>query len=771
MAASLFGLGAVLNLQANGSLVPQSFTGTEGQTVFNLTAFTYQLGSNSLQIWINGQRQQLGRDFTETSTTSFTLVEAVHAGDFVDVVGFLQTNVLYDATALKGQLADGTTIGLGDSLLGVKIAQTGAVVTTQDQVNNDSILNAFRFMTAAQIADIQARTTTLDVSGPLNVAIVAALLSRRALYLPSGNYRIDSPLFVYTAATYITLQFIGEIGSMLSNGGTVIDHSRILTAPGMCVQGARKVSVEGIAFWGPCTSFDAIANFFLASEWVQGGVRDSQYSPQCAIAVDPFANGVPADGGYPTLAAYYTGAALASSQVDVKNCYFRHQIVGVAYSPQGLAANDENGYMENCDFSACKTPIALCEIQSKGMSFNGIYADLAYTVIDTYSYGTRNGSTGFQWTGGDVSRSCAIIRTISQVGAANSITQNWSIRGCYFESIWTIGWIGTFNTYNQLPGHFDTCTFWFNGNDAAPMKDAHLVNFAPLKFTSCVFHANHSVVLPSITRILKMFHSGPGILQTPPLVFECCVFQGVESILFNLAALQYVRMNSCTGYSPYFKYNFSEVYKLTNMNDITNDNGMWPGSLVLDANTGDILQVAQGMNSYSLGAITVSLTGGASTATFTAPDANTFRAPATGFGDVVYVASHNIEGIDGGLIAASNWPLGFCITVAGTAITLAGVSKNAPSGAQTLSLNWYAKLHGPTTVSTTNTSTAFTITQTGSAGAWQVNQRIISANIPGGAYIISGTSPNFVLSKAATATAAGTRAYDANANTITKAAY
>ena len=632
-------------------------------------------------------------------------------------------------------------------------------------------VSAFDFMTSAQVADVQSRTGAIDVSTALNTAIAAAVLRGWSLYLPSGTYRIDSPLIVYTASTYVTIRLCGDVSSLLSTRGTIIDHSRVLTAPGVCIQGARKVIVEHVSFWGPCTSFDSISTFFYASEWVQAGVQDSRYSPQCAIAVDPFKNGVPADGGYPTLTAYYTASALQSSQVDVLHCYFRHQIVGVAYSPTGYEANDENGYLEDCHFEAVKTPIALGQIQSKGMSFNGVYADLAYTVIDTWSYGVRNGSAGFQWTGGDVSRSASIIRTISQVGAANSITQNWSIRGCYFESIWTIGWIGTASTFNQLPGHFDSCTFWFSCDDTKPLKDAHLVNFTPLKFTSCVFHSNHAAVSNATSRPLKMYHAGPSILQRPEIVFECCMFQGVEGILFNSAALPAVKMISCVSESPYFKYSFSEQYKASNMNDITSDQGVWPGSVVLDAGTGDILQIAQAMNSYSLGAITVTLAGGASTATFTAPDANTFKAPGTGSGDVVYVASHNIEALDGTTFAAANWPLGFATSVVGTAITIAGVSQNAPSGSQTLAINWYPKLHGPTTVSTTNTLTAFTITQTGSAGAWLVGQRIISTNVPGGAYIASGTSPNFVLSKAATGTAAGTRAYDANANTVTKAAY
>jgi hypothetical protein len=90
MAASLFGAGTTPQVNVNGTLVPQQFTATAGQTVFTLTSFTYTPGTNSLLVFINGQRQILTRDFLETSSTSFTLVEAVTAGDYVDVIGFPQ---------------------------------------------------------------------------------------------------------------------------------------------------------------------------------------------------------------------------------------------------------------------------------------------------------------------------------------------------------------------------------------------------------------------------------------------------------------------------------------------------------------------------------------------------------------------------------------------------------------------------------------------------------------------------------------------------------
>jgi len=55
---------------------------TAGQTVF--TAPTYVIGNNSLEVFVNGQRQFVTDNYTETSTSTFTLASpGVNIGDVV----------------------------------------------------------------------------------------------------------------------------------------------------------------------------------------------------------------------------------------------------------------------------------------------------------------------------------------------------------------------------------------------------------------------------------------------------------------------------------------------------------------------------------------------------------------------------------------------------------------------------------------------------------------------------------------------------------------
>lgn len=126
MSASLFGNSTAVNVNVNGSLIPKSFTATTGQTLFTLTGFTYTLNTSSLLVFINGQKQVVGRDFTETSSSSFTLLEGCVEGDYVDVLGFPQ--VTADSSGILAALAN-PAAGSGASMVAYSAASAYAAGT------------------------------------------------------------------------------------------------------------------------------------------------------------------------------------------------------------------------------------------------------------------------------------------------------------------------------------------------------------------------------------------------------------------------------------------------------------------------------------------------------------------------------------------------------------------------------------------------------------------------------------------------------------------
>lgn len=96
-------------MNAAGSLVPEQFTATAGQTVFTLTKFIYTVGSDSLIVFIDGVKKVLTTHFTETSNHSFTLVTPAVGGEIVDVIGFPLSTVTQVAPILSAPLG-GTTL-------------------------------------------------------------------------------------------------------------------------------------------------------------------------------------------------------------------------------------------------------------------------------------------------------------------------------------------------------------------------------------------------------------------------------------------------------------------------------------------------------------------------------------------------------------------------------------------------------------------------------------------------------------------------------------
>lgn len=69
-----------------GSLQPRgTVTATSGQTVFTVP-FTYVVGSNKLEVFIQGIKQLLTTSYAETNSTTVTFTEAVPVGCVVEFI-------------------------------------------------------------------------------------------------------------------------------------------------------------------------------------------------------------------------------------------------------------------------------------------------------------------------------------------------------------------------------------------------------------------------------------------------------------------------------------------------------------------------------------------------------------------------------------------------------------------------------------------------------------------------------------------------------------
>lgn len=170
MTASLFGAGAAVNVNVNGTVVTSQFIATAGQVLFNIGGWTYVQNTNSLQVFINGQKQITANDFTETSESSFTLVEACEAGDIVEVIGFPELNL--------------TAVDTGAIVL-------GGTYTLNDYISDQSInVKNYPYLALGDgsVDDYAA------VAAALAVAKIIASASEVGcdIYFPPGKYKLDA---------------------------------------------------------------------------------------------------------------------------------------------------------------------------------------------------------------------------------------------------------------------------------------------------------------------------------------------------------------------------------------------------------------------------------------------------------------------------------------------------------------------------------------------------------------------------------------------------
>ena len=107
----------------------------------------------------------------------------------------------------------------GSEYISYTPAGTGAVTTTV-QAKLRQTISVFDFMTAAQIADVQAGTLLIDVSTAINSAILA-IGNGQSLYFPSGNYKTLSPILCENVRG---VKLYGDPGQLSTSGSRIIAY-------------------------------------------------------------------------------------------------------------------------------------------------------------------------------------------------------------------------------------------------------------------------------------------------------------------------------------------------------------------------------------------------------------------------------------------------------------------------------------------------------------------------------------------------------------------
>jgi hypothetical protein len=295
-------------------------------------------------------------------------------------------------------------LGLGSRLKNAaqilfNAAGTGAVTRPLQDKERD-IVSVFDFfgtagvVDTAAIADVRARTGAVDVTSYLNTAYAYGANNSVAIFEPAGVYKSTDTLWVTPAgSTFKSAHIMGAGGGFSESDAQVIHDARtVTTKPAFNMQLGRGVYLGHFAIRGPNVAPRALtsAQQIYSAAWVTGGVRDSQYSPQCGICIDGGVGSTPPDGGYPGFT--YRGLTSGTGNVSIDHVTILDCVVSVMGNPELTATQGNNVLINYPFFNGAKVSIAQGNAQSRAWSVIGGALGNCRTVFDGLEYGTKQGS-------------------------------------------------------------------------------------------------------------------------------------------------------------------------------------------------------------------------------------------------------------------------------------------------------------------------------------------------------------------------------------------
>lgn len=244
-----------------------------------LPAATLDNDNDAPVMMIQQVNEQLGRSLTMRPSVSGVSLElpspAALNGIGWDAAGTALENYPLQAGTPLVDLAASS----GASLVGYLPSGTGAVVTTAQEKLRQSV-SVFDFMSAAQIADVQARTALVDISAAFQAAFDNAKLTGKSVYAPAGTYKFLTGVdYITTSADTFTpgVELFGD-----GPGRTIFVNASNSTLFDVSTDTALKFqmdgkfsgfsySTSGTATSAACFDFKAAFHYSLSHIRIVGG--------------------------------------------------------------------------------------------------------------------------------------------------------------------------------------------------------------------------------------------------------------------------------------------------------------------------------------------------------------------------------------------------------------------------------------------------------------------------------------------------------------------
>lgn len=386
-----------------------------------------------------------------------------------------------------------------------------------------------------------------DSWGRLQTCINVSRLGRQEIQLTAGvQYTISDSLIIgdWTGASWQTAFGVTITGGnrpvyqapYTSNYATSIEPT-FTDKPVFILQNVRDCIFKNFAIAGLC-DFIARGEYSQTAAAIElesnfesaiSPARENQFSPHCAIAIDPFSSEAAATGNeYPGLSAYYVPAGTSgSTRVTVDGMSFRGTGCGIVTDSTGTNNLGSEVYIRNSMFRALKYCISSGGSNARTLSFRECLMSGIYCVSATDQHGDKTG-----WPAKIINCSGSFNSRLFSIHSndANALTL---CENCDWEGLATLGKIGDLTS----TGGGGSRSARFVGNriafdrTASPLDPCISIGNGSAEFISCSFYRTDSESAP-ITISIPGFPTVTGYdwegglanAKTSPVIFDSCRF-------------------------------------------------------------------------------------------------------------------------------------------------------------------------------------------------------------------------------------------------------
>lgn len=390
----------------------------------------------------------------------------------------------------------------------------------------------------------------------LSDTMIANNTMPRLLWMPPLIYKITSPWILYTwnGTDYqsFNIYILGTTSVVDSNFTSCarLQANTITDTFAIGLQRAYGCIIHGLYIVGPFSTGFTHDTFFVTSFDSVSTTRDSRYSPNAGIVIDPFRTdgNLPSDGGYPGLSSWYRGSNSStggSSGVKIISCAVEGFTVDIMNTPNGFTQQGEDCDVIDCQLQYCNVAMAYGQSQTDNCRIiNGRSWYSVWTVVDTGTYGLGNGNApsidGYNVAG--------TVKTLFNIGT----NKNCNINDFYAESFFQIGTLTTSAASITVQNcNFD---FWVDDYNVSPQY--HITTAQNVTFLGCrmryyddLFNKRLRLGSMSNVKFSKCF------FDIPPYLAQTKDYVGGNSVVFD----------SCFGGSYYIGMN-SQTYDMGSIN-------------------------------------------------------------------------------------------------------------------------------------------------------------------------------------------------------------